>query len=93
MKFTKFGGKVVVFGVPDEDETISVSPYDVYRREIKLIGSFAQTHCFDRALELLSGGRVKVRKLITATFPLEDYAEALAAMMNDREALKIIIEP
>ena len=90
---TKSGGKVVVFGVPDEKAMISVSPYDIYRREISLIGSFAQVLCFPRALGFLSSGAVQVKPLITHKFPLDSYAEALAVMSDDRHALKIIIEP
>ena len=93
LPFAKFGGKVVVFGVPDEADTISVSPYDIYRREIKLIGTFAQTHCFDRALASLAGGAVKVDRLVTHTFTLADYAEAISTVMTDREALKVVITP
>jgi D-arabinitol dehydrogenase (NADP+) len=91
--FTKSGGKVVVFGVPDEKDMISVSPYDIYRREISLTGSFAQVLCFPRALGFLSSGAVRVKPLITHKFPLDSYAEALSVMSDDRHALKIIIEP
>ena len=92
LQFAKYGGKVVGFGVPGEEETMSVSPYDVYRREIRLLGTFAQTHCFDRALAFLASGEVEVEPLVTHTFPLEDYARALEVLMTEREALKVIIQ-
>lgn len=91
--FAKFGGKVVVFGVPGEEDRMSISPYEIYRKELKVIGSFAQTHCFDRALACLAGSTVKVKRLVTHVFPLRDYAEALSVVSTDREALKIIIKP
>lgn len=91
--FTKSGGKVVVFGVPDERAMISVSPYDIYRREISLIGSFAQVLCFPRARGFLSSGAVQVKPLITHKFKLSQYGEALSVMADDRQALKIIVEP
>jgi D-arabinitol dehydrogenase (NADP+) len=92
-QFAKYGGKVVVFGVPDEDERMSISPYEIYRKELRIIGSFAQTLCFDRALEYLANSVVKVKPLVTHTFPLETYAEALSVLSTDRQALKIIIRP
>jgi D-arabinitol dehydrogenase (NADP+) len=70
-----------------------VNAYEIYRREIKLIVTFAQTHCFERALELLSTGKVKVKELITHIFPLEEYAEALNVVLTDRNALKVMIKP
>jgi D-arabinitol dehydrogenase (NADP+) len=93
ISLAKMGGKVVVFGVAPEEARISVSPYEIYKREIKLIGTFAQTHCFERALELLSTGKVKVRELITHTFPLEEYAKALNVVLTERNALKVMIKP
>jgi D-arabinitol dehydrogenase (NADP+) len=93
ISLAKMGGKVVIFGVAPEEARISVSPYEIYKREIKLIGTFAQTHCFERALELLSTGKVKVRELITHTFPLEDYAKALNVVLTERNALKVMIKP
>jgi D-arabinitol dehydrogenase (NADP+) len=93
ISLAKMGGKVVIFGVAPEEARISVSPYEIYKREIKLIGTFAQTHCFERALGLLSTGKVKVRELITHTFPLEEYAKALNVVLTDRNALKVMIKP
>jgi D-arabinitol dehydrogenase (NADP+) len=92
-QFAKYGGKIVVFGVPDEDEKISVSPYDIYRREISLIGSFAQVNRFPRALDYIANGIVKTGPIVTHSFPLEEYAAALEVLSGDREALKIMIKP
>ncbi len=89
----KNGGKVVIFGVAPEEARISVSPYEIYKREIKLIGTFAQTHCFERALHLLSTGKVRVGELVTHIFPLEDYAKALNTLLTDPNALKVIVRP
>jgi D-arabinitol dehydrogenase (NADP+) len=93
ISLVKTGGKVVIFGVAPEEAKISISPYEIYKREIKILGTFAQTHCFDRALQLLSTGKVKVRDLITHVFKLEEYEKALNVVMTDRNALKVIIKP
>ena len=65
IEFTKYGAKVLLFGVCKEDARISMSPYEIYRKEIKIIGTFAQTHCFPRAVQFLENGRIKVKELIT----------------------------
>ena len=61
-------------------------------RELKLIGSFAQTHCFDRALKYLENGIVKVDPVITHTFGLDDYAQALELVQSGK-SLKVVIQP
>lgn len=91
-EFTKFGGKVMFYGVCDEDKRISVSPYEVFRKQLTIMGSFAQIYCFDRALEYIANGIVKVKKIVTHTFLLQDYAKALSTKTTDPEALKIVIK-
>ena len=92
LQFAKYGGEIVIYGVCPEDERISISPYEVFRKELKIVGSFAQTHCFDRALKYLENGVVKVKKLITHSFKLEDYARALE-LVKSGKCLKVIIKP
>lgn len=91
--FAKRGAKIIVYGVCDENETITVNPYAMFEQEYKLIGSFAQTHCFDRALKYLELGIVKVDDIITHTFPLEKYDEALDLMLNGKTNIKIVMTP
>ena len=93
MKFAKYGTKIVVYGVCGEEDQIKISPYEVFRKELKIIGSFAQTHCYDRALKYLENRKVKVDKLITHRFNLADYEKGLNTVMQGRGNLKVIINP
>ena len=93
LRYLKKGGKLVVYGVCDEADRITVSPYDVFANEYKIIGSFAQVNCFDRALNAIERGIVKVDRLITDEFSLEDYDKALKNVMNGKSSLKVIIHP
>ena len=92
-KYTKMGSKIVVYGVCDESERISVSPYDIFSKEYKLIGSFAQTHCFDRAISALETGIVNVKGLISHQFSLDEYAEGLETVMSGKQSIKVLINP
>ena len=75
-----------------ERETLPVSPYELFRRELTVKGSFAQTHCFDRALAVLRSGRVRTDGMVTHRFPLAGYADALAAL-RDPTCLKTVVLP
>lgn len=92
-KYTKMGSKIVVYGVCDENEKISISPYEIFSREYKIIGSFAQTHCFDRAVNALETGIVKVKNLISHEFSLDDYAKGLDTVMSGKQSIKVLINP
>ncbi len=93
LNYVKHGSKIIVYGVCDEKENIQVNPYELFEKEIKIIGSFAQTHCFDRALAYLKNGTVAVKDLITHTYPLDDYAKALETVMKGKDSIKVIINP
>lgn len=91
--FGKMGAKIVVYGVANEADRIEVSPYVMFSREYKLIGSYAQTHCFDRAIKFLENGIVKVEDLITDRFDLDGYGAMLDKMYHGRDSIKMIIHP
>jgi len=93
MKYVKHGSKIVVYGVCNEEDDIRINPYEIFEKEIKIIGSFAQTHCYDRALKYLESGRVQVQKLITHTFPLPEYAKGLEKVMEGGKQIKVLIHP
>lgn len=90
---TRDGGTVMIYGVAGPDDRVSLSPYDIFRREITIKGSFAEISAFPAALEALRSGRVKTTGLITHRFALDDYALALEALRSDRTAHKIVLVP
>lgn len=91
--FGKMGAKIVVYGVAGEQDRINISPYQIFQREYQLIGSYAQTHCFDRAIQFLESGIVKVDDLITDHFDLDGYGAMLEKMYNGKDNIKIVINP
>lgn len=90
---TRPGGTVFVYGMSDEHELIQWSPYDVFRRQLTIKGSFAQVHCFDRAIALLNSGRVGTDGIVTHRFALDNYEAALETVRSDRTCLKAVVEP
>ena len=73
--------------------TVSISPYDVFRREITIKGSFAEVSSFPQAIAALRSGRARTDGLITHRFGLDDYGAALEALRSDRSVHKIVIVP
>ncbi len=90
--FARQGGEVVVYGVYPESAKMQWSPYEIFRRELTIKGSFSQNHCFDRALHYLESGRVKVDEVVTQEFELSAYDKALD-MVRSRQGIKTIVLP
>lgn len=86
-------GTVLVYGMTDAEDRVSWSPYDIFRRQLTIKGSFAQVNCFHQSLAMLRSGRIASDGLITHTFRLADYGEALAAVGSDPTCLKAVVVP
>jgi D-arabinitol dehydrogenase (NADP+) len=86
------GGTVFVYGMTAEAAQWPVAPYDLFRRELTIKGSFAQQFSFDRALSALRNGRVDPVGLVSRRFGLDEYGEALAAVA-DSSVVKAVLVP
>ena len=92
MGLTRTGGTIFVYGMTPEGARWPLPPYEIFRRELTIKGSFAQQFSFDRALTALRTGRVHPAGLITHRFGLEAYHEALAAVA-DSSVVKAVLVP
>ncbi|MFB6135657.1 MAG: zinc-dependent alcohol dehydrogenase family protein [Halobacteriaceae archaeon] len=92
-EMTAPGGQTLVFGVPPRDATVEVNPFDVYYRELDLVGTYALTPAaFSEALALLRGGRVEVDPLVTEELGLDELEVAFDRMERS-EGLKKLVRP
>jgi len=87
------GGTVMIYGMTDEHDTVALHPYEVFKRELTIKGSFAQVYCFDRALLELRSGRVRTDGIVTNQYHLADYGRAIAALRADRSCVKAALVP
>jgi 2-desacetyl-2-hydroxyethyl bacteriochlorophyllide A dehydrogenase len=85
-------GKLLFFGVNPTEARIALSPYDVYRRDLEIVGSFALRFTFHEAIDLLRSGSLEVRPLLTDRLAVDDFAQALA-LARSGDALKVQIQP
>ena len=88
------GARVNLFGVAPETETVSVKPFMLYDKELKISASYRNPFTFDRAIQLLSQRRIDIKSLITHRFPLSKIQEAFNLFHERKgEAVKILIKP
>jgi D-arabinitol dehydrogenase (NADP+) len=85
-------GKLLFFGVNPIEARVRVSPFDVYRKDLTIYGSFALRFTFGDAVGLLEGGTVDVRPLLSDRFPIEGFPEALELAGSGR-AFKVQVQP
>ena len=85
-------GQFLQFGVAPNGATISLRPYDVFKNDWTIIGSFALCYTFDPAIAWLANGVVDVRPLVSHTLPLGQFASGFHSFAAG-QALKVQILP
>ncbi len=88
-QYLRSGGKFWVFGVAPDKALVAISPYEVFRRDLKIIGSFALNKTFHESIALVQGGAVKLEPLISHQLPLERFSEAMHFAEHDPERMKV----
>jgi threonine dehydrogenase-like Zn-dependent dehydrogenase len=91
LRFARSGGEVVVLGNAVRLDGIDWTP--LWFKELVMRGSLcygshehggANRGAFEEALGLIADGSAPVRPLLTHTFPLSDYARAIATALDKR---------
>jgi 2-desacetyl-2-hydroxyethyl bacteriochlorophyllide A dehydrogenase len=89
LKYVKNGGKYLVFGVCGPHDTIEISPFEIYRRDLEIIGSFAIRRTYDRAFKLMEHGVVDVKRLVHEALPVEELSRGLEMMKKGEAGMKL----
>jgi len=86
------GGTIVVVGVFGEKPWVDLGL--VQDRKLNIRGTLMyQRQDYERAIELMSNGSVITALLISAHFPLDQYADACALIDRQRDkVIKVFIE-
>ncbi len=86
------GATVLLFSVPPVDATIPLPLFDVYQKELKIVGSMINPDTHQRAVNLINSGSIKIRELITHRFGLNGVEDAIKMQMSS-ESIKVVVHP
>ena len=86
------GGTVLFFSVPKVDAVIELPLFDVYKKELKIIGSMINPDTYQRALNLINNKRIVLEPLITHIYPKERLEEAIKMQMS-QDSIKVVVHP
>ena len=92
MNYLKPRGQFLKFGVAPNHATIKLRPYDVFRHDWTIIGSFALCYTFQPAIAWLANGIVDVAPLISHTVPLADF-DSVFGQFEAGQTLKVQLQP
>lgn len=69
---------VMMFGLTKPDETISVKPFEIFRKELVLKASYINPYTQKRALDLIDSGRLDVSSMVYEVADLDELADILS---------------
>jgi threonine dehydrogenase-like Zn-dependent dehydrogenase len=84
------GGTMLVFGVAPDDVALPVSQFRTYNDELTILGSMAVLASFEASLQVAAAGSIDVDRMVTHTFALEQFSDAVEAARS-RAGLKVQI--
>ncbi|MEN2974563.1 MAG: zinc-dependent alcohol dehydrogenase family protein [Candidatus Caldarchaeales archaeon] len=91
-KYARKGGRVLLFGVPPKNALASTPLFDIYFRELRVVGSYALSgDSFVKAHSLIQQNRLNLDSIISEIYPLEKLVEAIVKT-EKKEGLKKLIQ-
>src|SRR5687768_11274193 len=81
-------GKLLLFGVCPPGETAAYDAFKIYNEEITVLGSMAVLNSYGPAIDILSSGAIDTERMVTDTFPIDQFPEALARVRGG-QGLKV----
>lgn len=86
------GGRILLFSVPSPDAKFDMPLIDVFKKELKIYGSFVNPDSHQQAVDLINAGKIQTAPLITHRYPIEQLEEAIHMQMS-AESIKVQIIP
>jgi 2-desacetyl-2-hydroxyethyl bacteriochlorophyllide A dehydrogenase len=87
--FAKPRAKIWLFGVAPNGTQVRIPAYDVFRRDWKIIGSFAVNRTFPQSIALIEQGAIQVEPLISHRLALTDFAAGMEIVQHDPKRVKV----
>jgi 2-desacetyl-2-hydroxyethyl bacteriochlorophyllide A dehydrogenase len=88
------GGTFLIFGVCPAGSRVSFEPHELFRKELRIIGSKMPPGTLDRAARLIESGRINCEEIVTTTVGLDGTAESIAGFNTHRDKhVKIAVDP
>lgn len=89
----KKGGKIILYGIPGDEEKVSFSIKKIITEEITICGTVGNTKAWYPLVELAASKKLDPDRMITHRFRLEDIDKAFELHRNrDKNLIKAIIK-
>jgi len=87
------GGRLLAFGAPPATASIPLRPFDVFAKELTIVGSYASAYeTWPQAIDLIASGRFDAAMFVDSVQPLRSVSRAMRDLGEDPSRVKTQIE-
>lgn len=91
VRLVKYAGKMIMFGACPVGSRITVDPFDVYFRDIQIIGSYALEKTLGQSIAMLQSGAIDLRPLVGQIVGIDDAAQLYRDFADGKTSNKLIV--
>ncbi len=92
LRFLRPRGQYLQFGVAPKGATVQWQPYEIFHRDLTIVGSFALCYTFQPSIAWLASGLIKIDPLVSHILPLADFCQGFEEFMAGK-TLKVHLRP
>lgn len=92
IRLARSGGTVVILGVMPQGAKVSIEPFDILFRELRVLGSFLNPFTHRRAADLVASGVLDLDRLITRRIGL-DAVPDIVGRPPAADEVKVVVMP
>jgi len=89
--YVRYGGKVLLFGVPPAKQPMSIEAFPIFRKGLTILSSFTSLRNSYQALALIESEQIDLSKLISHKLPLEQFQHGVEIIEQGWEDVKKVI--
>lgn len=92
-EYTRKGGKIILYGIPGDEEKVTLPIKKLVCEEITVYGAVGNTKAWYPLVKMIADGRMDISKFVTHEFRIEEINKAFDLYRNhDRDLIKAVIK-
>lgn len=87
----KYAGKMIVFGACPAGSSCSINPFDIFMKDIQIIGSYALEKTLGQSIAMLKNGAIDLKPMVGKVFTIDEAEEMFLEFAAGRTNNKLIV--
>jgi L-iditol 2-dehydrogenase len=85
IRLARRGADILLFGVAPAGAKVAIEPYELYRKELRIVASNINPNTMEKAIALLAAGTVRVGSIVSERVALDELPKLLLSKPSPRE--------